>query len=562
MNIEFNKVIKLESYSSGGDISVSIPDGSDVIIGQDCYLTIEVKADENVIKNINNISIEGDDSSIIVTKINPWIVKDKNCGKAFFLLQINKQLSPETQINYTVHAFSISQKDVDGITPKGITYTVKKIEETSIITLESDNNFLELPTKPNPVGDHNSEFSIYSGIVTDYRNAPLKNVQVTISSSITGKLISPLVYIATDSEPSDIITIDTPDDSEFFTVNSDEHGNIRFRVYPIKDKSARIDFQTQIMGVTDVSYAASIYVFKSISNFPFGLSPPNIIGKNSDNTLEKTSGKTEFNVGVNPYPGYSSTDTLIFFTKSEISNEIKQVKPVYRLNDITDLYSHQFCFLYSELKLNEFLGFYYMVAPMNGEPRYSDKSKVKYIIGQGGSPNENNKNVYNKVKIYSSYAAPPLSDPSNKESEVYEHDTVTLDMIEQKKKGGSVYVKDAIGLYILIQSTNDPQKHTLPKIGQSGGVKLQFTSRTRNKKKTYPFKILDSNGAIVTIPYCDLIRAARYRESGIPGSLHFEYYTDEDDGTKIYSKLWLGGISTAYNHEDIDNQGCPPDDDD
>lgn len=553
-----NNVNIQDELNQSESIQVSIKSGSDIIIGQVFYLTVILRADYLTLEKIEYISIKDDTHSVTANKMTDWkIMPGNTSGSATLQLQISHDLMPESSVNYTVHAISSSGNDVQGITPQLVTYTAKKIADGSHIHLDYDKDYLVTPTTDNDINEANSEYTFISSIITDEKGQLLKNVGVTITS-VTAKELEQVVFTTDEKSPTPL-KIENVDQSRFFTVYSDSDGKIKFRIYPKKDTAVRLNLMTVILGVTTFSLEYTLYVVTPSSGLFGTLGSPIIRELDSDNCIRQNlnSVSKSFHVRVPKYLNYQDNDAILFFLQKNIGDVPKLLHPISIINSEESLTERDFEFPYSDLPLNEPVGFYYVIAPIEGEMNYSYPISVTYLGGEEKSPKDQIYRQYNKVKIYSSIATPPI-DTSSDQYEIHENDSVTNNLIDQQKNSG-ININDITGLYIIVQATKDPKNKSLPLIGQSGGVNLYYTSRTRNNQRTYPFKLNDESENIVKIPYCALNRAAAYH-NGIDGELFFDYYIDDGNGTKTYSKIWIGGINTAYlDQNNNDLEGCSPD---
>ncbi|MBE8595835.1 hypothetical protein [Xenorhabdus sp. BG5] len=565
--IIINNTEVIDNSCTSGELCVSIPNGADVIIGQTCYLTVSLTADSNLISSIDSISIEADKNYLTVENKNNWTVSEnKNSGSAVVLLHINSNLPSDMSIKYTVHAMS-STGYINEIKSLEIEYTTKKVDPTSLIALTANNEYIEPPTEDNPVGTGNS-YVTYTGKLLDHNNNPLRNTQILVSSEQPGKIFShdqnkTLVNIGTepkDGELSQKIITHSQSSLDFFAINSDIHGNIKFRVYPVRDTSVRIDFDTQILNLTPVNYAASIYVFNAIRSSLFGPNAPRISGiKNGK--IEKISDAKGIEVHVASYPGGKDTDSLIFFMQGFNQNDKPiQLKPIYRIDNIASLDTIPFYFTYDQLPLNKPMKLYYLIAPENQEYSYSMTEMFTYI---GEQKDSSNNEVYDKVKVYTSHATLPI-DVYSEVNETVEWHGIILSMINRNKKPGQS-AKGVTGLYVVIMGTNDQNNKNLPQLGSTGYLNVYIkTPTSRNTHKSYQFSLSTADSGkqtghvVVNIPYCDINRAGPSFSKGL-GTLSFDYYIENSDGSKTYSKKWTTQINTVLpNQAHDDNDGCDP----
>ncbi|MBC8953252.1 hypothetical protein [Xenorhabdus sp. PB62.4] len=583
MSIEINNNFLI---SAGSSIKIQpiIPDGADVIIGQECYLRINIEGNKQDILSIESVDILNDpNNNFTISQQSGWVVNPNGgannvySGKAVFVLQVSDQITDGKSINYTVYVKDKTSLH-NTIAHKEFTYKVNDLEQNKIIPLKAQPEFLDLLTTDNVIGKTNKYFTV-SGVITKNDNTtPLKHTQIVISTVTAGQLNSTpsFVNIRTDEKTPQVIEVISQDQQDsFFVIKSDEDGKISFRVYPIKDISVRIDFTTQILNSTEEQFATSIYVFKSEKNPFFGLWHPIILGLEVGGILKQILGTREFQVKVTQYTGYQDTDDIVFYLISgpRSNQTIERLEPVFKLRDIESLSAYRFSFPYDKLKLNKPMALYYMVIPQDGKPRYSTAMGVTYVGGEDVSPTDDTDRIYDKPKIYSSYTTQNAIDPTSYDDEVSEYGAVTLDTIEQQKLKNATLpnpqpIKDIPGLYVVVQGTkkpNDPNSNSIrPLLGSkplTGQVGVYLTSRTRKNHNHYTFQLPDLTASkdftVVPIPFCALNRAAGYH-SGAEGTLYIEYSIDDGNGTLTYSKVWQVDLDTIELGQDLDDRnGCP-----
>ncbi|PHM38317.1 hypothetical protein [Xenorhabdus innexi] len=409
MNINTVLSDKKESVSP---ITVSIPDGADVIVGQHCYLVVTVKSPQ--IKSIKSISIEVPNKDIVVKQEKDWKLIDDASGEAIFMLEVDGKLLPNTSISYTVHAYSDTNVDVEGITPLTVGYTTKRMKKDSVILLSTDIEILATTDIPNPIDNPNTKYNVYSGVITDENGSPLKNTQVIISSLSTPHSIQ-LANITTNpingNAPEIIKPQERTNQPDFITINSDDNGNIEFRVYAKQSMSVTIKFTTEIFGVIYPTYVASAYLVAGYGSDGL-LQIPSILDISSGGVVKKRIGIEKFRVGVPSYSSPVAGDTIIFLIKDE-NNKVIQLKPTsYVESRGTNLGGHSFTLSYEKIPFNKRLEFYYLVVLIGGYGVFSKKLNVIFeddsgnkggTGGTGGHKNDCDNGLYNKVDVDSSY---------------------------------------------------------------------------------------------------------------------------------------------------------------
>ncbi|MBD2816000.1 hypothetical protein ID850_14800 [Xenorhabdus sp. Flor] len=561
-----------EDYS----VTATIPDQSDIVIGQYSYITIIISGQEQKLRNIKDITIEftPDIANLVTWKVEEQWEYAGTKGDIGIRLAIDKTLDEQQhkEISYTVNLWldKAGTKPVANYTPKKFTYKVKRINSDTAIVLLTDNEYIQPPATDNPVGT-GKIFITYSGQLIDNQKKPLINTQVVVASSLSNQIYSDnpdkiLVNIGTAPDSGNSVQILTHRDRgiDYFTVNSDKNGYIKFRVYPKKNISARIDFMTGILNVTSISYAASAYIFYNTNpNFPpLGPQSPNIFNVTQTGALYKMPGSKGMSVGIEPYGGYQKTDSLIFFIQGfEENDKPIQLKPVYEFNTISTLDGYPFIFTYDQLPLDRMMKLYYLVAPISKDALYSLSSEFMYL-GEKSDDDDGDNGVYKKVEVYSSYSPYPFSIKNAHDNDrMYDNRLVTLDTINQYiKRNTTITNKTPTGLYVAIKIAKNEKEEAAgyPTLGSTCILMIDINSATRMETKSYPPIQLTNNTdyyQIIPIPYCDLTRAQGWKD-GVLAKLSF-YYSIEDEGATRQSKTWKATIGTANTASDIDDDGCP-----
>ncbi|MDX7992127.1 hypothetical protein [Xenorhabdus littoralis] len=541
-----------------GVLCASIPDGSDIIIGQTVYLELMLTADLKVLEDIQSISIESDPNLIVEKCIVEWkISEDKTKGSTVFELDVNSKIPPKTLINYTVRAFSGSGAIVQEVAPLKVTYTSKKISSDRSILLNSNKEYMVTPITDNSIDKPSSKYAVICSTIIDDNGDALKNVAVTISSAHQEKLR--LVNFSTDEEsPRPINTQSYNTDFNFITVYSDSKGKIKFRIYPKQQIQVRLDLTTTILNVTGANLVYTLYVITYPQKDSYALGLPSIQEMDEGNKIKQdlTSSSMNFHVQIQDYHPAYPTDGILFFIKRESNDTPELLEPIYLAGKTSELSNKIFKFPYNKLPLNEQVDFFYVMSPREGDAKQSYPISVTYLGGEEKNPKEKIYRQYDKVRVYGSAVDLPI-DLSSNDYLVEEHSSVHSDTISFQKDYGHKNINDAVGLYVIVPASNDPKNKSLPKVGQSGGVNLYYISDTRNNQKVYKFKLEKDIGNIVQIPYCALSRATNY--NGEDGELFFDYYIDEGNGTKTYSHIFVAGIGTETNRGDDNLEGCSPD---
>ncbi|WP_446470879.1 hypothetical protein [Xenorhabdus stockiae] len=411
MNID-NNIVLSEKTEELSPITVSIPDGADVIVGQHIYLVVTVKSPQ--VKSIKSISIEDPKKNISVLEVvEDWKLINDTSGKAIFMLEVDDQLSPNKAVGYTVHAYSDKNEDVHGIEPLMINYKTKKINEWNFVSLKTDMEIIEIPVGStyNP----NGKYILYSGMVVDENNNPLKNTQIIVSSANYPGGELEMLYITTDpssGKSPEIVKIQKREKfSNFFVINSDENGNVGFRIYP-KRLTLRIEFIVEILGMNFAIPIGFAYVISASDSNP-SVPPPQIIGILPGGIIKKETGVKDLILTVPKYSYPAGGDVIIFLIKDE-NNKLTQLSPTYFVKDNSKEGNYNARISYEKIPFNKKLMFYYLVIRLGGDSMYSKKLNVIFEDDSGAGTNPNNggntgngnhcdNGLYNKVDVDSNY---------------------------------------------------------------------------------------------------------------------------------------------------------------
>ncbi|WP_446470348.1 hypothetical protein [Xenorhabdus stockiae] len=530
-------------------ISLSLKSDSTVVSGQNVYLIVTVKSDMLSEGDIYRIKIRDQNNKVTLAGItSEFKIIDKSYGQEKLFLNISKELLQGDKVNFSVHVVNMLGNDVPGIPFLPVTYNVNKVSESSIIKLNTEHEFFPMIFKDNPVGKPHSKYNLYLGKVTDISGMPLIHSQIMVSTVTSGQLTLPLIYITTDSDKEEsvsLVDIDRVSNFDFFTVKSDERGHIKFRVYPIQNTEVRVDFMTQIFNATISSYVSSIFIFRKESDSINKLDRPFIDGIQPDGILKKTPGSEFFNATIPSYNGVSASDAIVFFTEDSEKNKIKQLFPTYTVGDNID--GRKFPIDYEQLEPNKVLGFYYMVIPKNRSPNYSQSLGIKYV-NDSFHPDENKKRSYNKVSVYNSYAN-YNKDRLLNNSEYYwcaENDYITWSNIENYVNNGNVE------LYLKVIGTLDDNDKKHPRAGDYIYLNVYIESKSKNCMHTYKYQLSsipdERKGKLCTtvikLLHPELDDISPYSDER-SAWVYFEYYTaDEYTGERNYSFYWQSMIDT------------------
>ncbi|WP_446470345.1 hypothetical protein [Xenorhabdus stockiae] len=252
-------------YEKPSLISISMKCDSNVFNNQVVYLVVKVIFDIKILRKIINFQMESEPDSIQVRSNYDYSIVNsdgRSYGFSSFLLYI-KNHTNESKVKFAVKEIDHYYNAISEIMPLSVVYNVLQIKPQNMIPLRTKNEFMSMPENDNPINNIKRKYNLYIGKVVDNNGFPINNIQVMVSAEKFGLLDILPMNITTDPEKENtpaLIKIKKIGSMKFFPIQSDKNGNIRFRVYPIKNIETRIDFSTQIYNVISEEPAASIYI--------------------------------------------------------------------------------------------------------------------------------------------------------------------------------------------------------------------------------------------------------------------------------------------------------------
>ncbi|PHM60501.1 hypothetical protein Xsto_03959 [Xenorhabdus stockiae] len=271
---------------------------------------------------------------------------------------------------------------------------------------------IQLQQKSNPIDDPNSKYILYSGKLSDENNIPLKNTQLMISSVSIGRALLS-VNITTDpvdgKNPDLIETQPLNEFYDFFMVNSDENGNVNFRIYP-KERSVILELNTQILGMGYAIPLQTTYIIAGDIPSP-KLSAPRVIGMLSGGVFKKEKEDKKFRVYIPNYLNSRPNNIIIFLVKDENNNSITlESTMIGKVNSA----GYNFQLSYEKIPFNKKLGLYYIALDIAANYVYSNSLNVIFEDdsasgtdpnngGNTGNGNHCDNGLYNKVDVDSNY---------------------------------------------------------------------------------------------------------------------------------------------------------------
>ncbi|WP_340618842.1 hypothetical protein [Xenorhabdus entomophaga] len=559
--VNINLITSISKHTPA--IAISLPKETKFLNNQMVFVMVEaINIYPKDAYNISSFKIVPDDGqdTIIVTPASKFNNYNTTgipiVNQGFFLTIVNK--NTKTNAKFTVSALNKSGATASTLQPLTVTHDILPLVPNQLIKLETENEFIELPETENLITDKNSKYSSYVGRLTTSNGAGIPNVQIYIASQQDKQLSTPLINITTEpgaGNTGDKYDIHQLEGKDFFSIITDPQGFIKFRAYPIKYTSVRVDFLTGIPEINPFYFASSIYVFKTNTMFP-ELAFPSVVGIQENGKIVKIPRDDKFSVNIDSYEGINNMDRLVFFVGKNPQNT-KQLLPIYTVQDTNTIKNRNFNFSYDQLEPNQGLGLSFMAIPQIGNPKYSFPLYINYFQDEN-NPDDNKDKVYDKVIVYSTTTPPK---PSDTEGIIHESSAITFNTISKNIELNGSINNGKTGLYVIIKLAASQNEKNLPKYGKKGYLRVSATGK---KDKTIDF-ILDESNVLtdgqekyinIPIPFCDLIWIGLSED--ITSQLYIDYtITDSDSGKLEKSKIWVTDIDTVILGDSPDiNYGC------
>ncbi|WP_446470344.1 hypothetical protein [Xenorhabdus stockiae] len=542
-----------------GSISVSLAANSNVFKEQKILLVVKTSDMNN--SDINQLIafevVTGDDSIRAGAPVNFRMKPGKESGQSFaeaqYFLDISK--SAKNKVSFQVKPV-IRPESTVVIKPADVTYNILSQTPNTSINLETEHEFIDVPTGDNFPGTTGSKYNLYSGKLTNLTgNQPLANVQIYILGQHGDPLSSSSIKITTDEDTPHEIEVFQWENRDFFALTTKDDGTIKFRVYPIKNIKTRADFYTGIAdNIIPFELQSSIFVFNM--ELPPSLPPPTIYGMQYDGDIIKVPGTSTFSVNIDPYNGMKDHDALVFFIENESTKNKRQLSPTYIVDDTSTIHERDFNFTYDQLEPNQWLWLTFMVIPLQNEPISSTQLRLKYFQDEN-EPGANENRIYEKVIVYSNSNNAPK--PSETNGIVKEGVTINFDTISNGIGISGGINNGKPGLFVIIEFTKDQSNENLPKVGKKGYLTVSLTGKkdiliTFDTQQITPEK----DGSIFyiscPIPFCSLTWIGENIESKLKISYTI---TNSDSGKIESSKVWETNIDTIVVGDDPSvNYGC------
>ncbi|CDG17470.1 hypothetical protein [Xenorhabdus doucetiae] len=530
----------LEDYN----LNLSIEKHADVIIGQQFYLDIELIPKGKISQSFN-IGIkdpQGFESIEIIKPIN--IQQDSKSYNMVVSCKVkgSDSITSGDEIHFTLTGIE-----------KVIKYYAKDLVKSSI-QLKKNKSICATPDNNN-IDDNKDHYISYSTTLFDTTGQLLKNTPVHIFSEAEEDIVRNIIIT---SEPSgigqkcQIIKPKNYQGKSEIIINSDNDGNVKFRVYPVMDTPVVMDLISKIEGIAEYR-SGTIYMVSILPLSDEDLPEQPYVPELSGGLLDG-GGDKFFDAQVDSYPNASLTDRILFFNKKKDDGSFDPEGLIFPVQKISDVSHNSSAYNYTFVMKREVFPsetdsmLYYVIAPDFGNSIYSGAQEVKYV-GEGmGAPDDSVKRIYNMPRIFSSYAdikKDPKLEHSDDDEKPNNEDITQNDVSNSSVSGYQLYVK--------IMCTNDENDHSYPIWGKEIYLRMYVRSVNQNLNKI--FKVVaphvpDKPGEnlstiIIEIDSPELNDVKGYTDGGI-GVIYFEYYIiDPVNNEKTYSHYWKNEIMTS-----------------
>ncbi|CDG19834.1 conserved protein of unknown function [Xenorhabdus poinarii G6] len=535
--------------SSKKDIlKVNISEKADLIIGQIVTLTmtLEVKNAINPIlsffiltagtKNIsfsdNNINLLPGSDSIFTVSTELIVSSDPN---------IIKEHDP---IQFTI---TVNASNAD---PFVFTGTARTINPDTLPLMLSD-IFLDTPNE-NP--SQPVQGTMVTTLLLDKENRPLGNTPVFIRSQIPENLSYCKIL---DSDNKTEVLPQKIGDYTGLSINSDEHGNVKFYIYPQKADSMVLELESSIVNVGKSEPATSplFIVNTEMPDFMKTIPGPNILG-GYPGPLIAQGGQQNFYVGVYDYPNAKRGDYILFFTQERHTQNAKRQYSGHYVtvgDPETELGLGEYFYTlpYDIFPIGTPCAFNYIVILGKGAGSITSiPEPVTYMGGAKYSPNITIGRDYDPCHVYNSLGV--INNPPIPQGITLGYDSI--------KKYLSNHPKDpntpVTGLFIEI--VGDKNSKTNAPLGSKVTLNMYIQAENRNTKKVIGQDIMPITKNQDTGRYSLIFHIEKKTLVNIfggAGKIWFDYEISHGSDIR-YGKVWAGGIDTrSEDLTDDENDG-------
>ncbi|MGJ0624476.1 hypothetical protein [Xenorhabdus bovienii] len=497
----------------------SLPNNTDLIIGQTFLFTVTLKSDYFIDPNSTILFTKNKNITVPLGSI-PLI---PSSGGKTAIATVTLRVPNSTQENVSI-TFDV-KTSASNFQSETLQYTAKTIDSQSL-KLTADPEILDMPTSSNdpPTG---SIFTKLYTTIQDLNGKTLSGVPVFITASRVGNLEKVHIFYTDDKKTR--INIQHFGLHEGVFINSDKDGNIKFYIYPqeslpltlqlfslIPDSTPIVPAQTPIFIVTNEHV--------NTSNF---MQMPEILNYWTGNLI--SNGSPNFHILIIPYANAAVGDKILFFVNNKYSNHFVTLKDPKKELDSYFIELPYYIFNYGELSK-----FHYSLIRQNGDMYTSESLNLTYMGGAIYRPDQSVERNYDACIVHTSLGI--NSDNIIPNSNDINYDSI-MSYPGSKNKG----------LFIEILGGNN----LIGKVPLDSDVTLKIYVSAKNKGfidsfiGKMPAVVNTDTGLaslIIHIPYEDVVNIRPY-DNGSSGDIYFDYEFLENDKI-FYGKEWRGNIET------------------
>ncbi|MDC9581729.1 hypothetical protein PSI15_09150 [Xenorhabdus sp. PR6a] len=494
-------------------LSISVPDNSDLIIGQRFELTVTLALDTTAIGNIILSFNSATHINVPTNAITMLATSDggNNQYSATIALKVSDQITENTPITFTIQATDTNNPQQ--VFSKKVQYLARSIDPKSL-AFNVEHPFQTMPVADNKP-PNGTRTKVYTTI-KDLDGKALSGVPVFITNDTNGTFEKVNIYLDTNKDTQKIDT-KMPSGNDGFTLLSDKDGGIIFYIYPIEGLSLILNLYAQIIGVTHQTVANDTYYV--VNSDPFvvesPLQQPRILGFNRDNLI--SDGSPLFSVRINPYINPEIGDNILFFVNLNFTGIYKTLKNPKQLG------SYFIKLPYSIFKENELSRFSYVVIRHHAGDMIP--SNVLRLTYKGGVIYEPDPNVTRKYDASIVMTSAKTIIPADS--------MINYDYIR------SYPPANITGLIVEI-SGNTGNNNTKVPLGAEVTLNIYIRSHNKNPPIQSMKDTMPKNGILqFNINYDDLVDIDS-------GDIKFDYsFTSKDSNDIGYGHVWAAEIDTV-----------------
>ncbi|MDC9597583.1 hypothetical protein [Xenorhabdus anantnagensis] len=503
----------------------SLPNNTDLIIGQHLLFTVTLISDEIIkpnstilfTKNIN-INVPSDP-----VPVKPLSDGNKKIATATVELVVSDSISEYSSISFNV------EESISGFQTRSLKYTARTIDPQSL-KLSVNPKILDMPTSSNdpPKG---TIFSKVETIIQDKNGKPLSSVPVFITSSIQSSLEEVHIFYADDKKAR--INTQHIGNNEGVFIISDKYGNLVFYIYPQESLSLVINLFSLIPNSTQAISAQSpiFVIYDKYTNQNSPLQRPEIMNFWTGNL--SSNGSQNFYVSIMNYDNAIPDDNVLFFVNGNYIDYFFTIE-----NPKKELGSYFIKLPYYIFNYYEKSELSYIIVNKKGDALVSEPLILTYMGGAIYQPSQNVEREYDPCIVYTSLGVNP-------DNIIPNNNDIDYDAIKYYEGNNST---QNTGLFVEILG-GDKSKGKIP---LNSHVKLNIYISGGNKGFIKSFTgrmpaIINSKtqlaSLMIHIPYEEIVNIQPYYDNS-SGTIYFDYEFSINE-TVSYGKIWFGSIDTS-----------------